>query len=535
MDRGPIQLRAIRESLHGQLGGVSRDIASRSLPFFCRRYLPAHFKHAPSSMHLEIFETLERAAAQRGARLALAAPRGHAKSTIVSLAFLLWVICFLRERYIVLISDTGDQARDHLANLKRELEDNAILARDFPEAAGPSASPPWRKEEILTRNGVKVVALGAGSKIRGRRHGQHRPGLIVLDDGENEEMVRFEGQRLSLAEWFRSAVMQAGVGSTNVIVVGTVLHPDSLLATLTDPTRSPGWTGRRYRAVLEWAERGELWERWRSIYCGLDEHEGRTGPDAALAFFESRREEMLRGSSVLWPEVEDYYALMVTRLREGPRAFATEKQNEPLSPDDALFQERDLHFWDKEFPTQQAFDAFAGECLAFGACDPSLGKAGRGRDDTAIVTVLRHRVTGVLYVAHADIRKRKPDNIIDAIIELHRKFNYMRFGFEAVQFQEVVAGLLVERSRAAGLEVPVVPIQQTTDKITRLQRVQPLIASGGVRLSRRHTTLVDQLLQFPHGAHDDGPDALEMAVQVSQERRRAWRWLDPVTGQITDD
>ena len=46
-------------------------------------------------------------------------------------------------------------------------------------------------------------------------------------------------------------------------------------------------------------------------------------------------------------------------------------------------------------------------------------------------------------------------------------------------------------------------------KLGRIQRLQPLISSGALRFSRRQVTLLEQLRQFPMGAHDDGPDALE--------------------------
>ena len=62
--------------------------------------------------------------------------------------------------------------------------------------------------------------------------------------------------------------------------------------------------------------------------------------------------------------------------------------------------------------------------------------------------------------------------------------------------------------------MPVVDIHHSSDKLGRIQRLQPLITSGTLRLCRRHVTLLEQLRQFPLGAHDDGPDALEMAVSV---------------------
>ena len=74
---------------------------------------------------------------------------------------------------------------------------------------------------------------------------------------------------------------------------------------------------------------------------------------------------------------------------------------------------------------------------------------------------------------------------------------------------------LERRSRQAGAYIPIRGINNTTDKLGRIQRLQPLISSGTLRFSRRQVTLLEQLRQFPMGAHDDGPDALEMAVSAA--------------------
>lgn len=74
-------------------------------------------------MHREISLLLENAASgERGERISLAAPRGHAKSTLVSLAYVLWCICLKKERFIVLGSNTASQANDLLTHIKTELE-----------------------------------------------------------------------------------------------------------------------------------------------------------------------------------------------------------------------------------------------------------------------------------------------------------------------------------------------------------------------------------------------------------------------------
>ncbi|MCA9566005.1 MAG: hypothetical protein KC561_21055, partial [Myxococcales bacterium] len=53
------------------------------------------------------------------------------------------------------------------------------------------------------------------------------------------------------------------------------------------------------------------------------------------------------------------------------------------------------------------------------------------------------------------------------------------------------------------------------NKKARIQSLEPWVASGRLRFSRRHAVLLEQLRQFPLGAHDDGPDALEMAVSMA--------------------
>ena len=103
---------------------------------------------------------------------------------------------------------------------------------------------------------------------------------------------------------------------SNVVVIGTILHQDSLLANLVDPNRNSGWTGKKYKAVKKFSDNPQLWEQWSSIFCRREEHEGGTGPEAAKLYFEANRKEMLKGTEVLWPAWENYYQLMVMRESE---------------------------------------------------------------------------------------------------------------------------------------------------------------------------------------------------------------------------
>jgi predicted phage terminase large subunit-like protein len=511
-----VQILSILSQRRKALGALSPQ-------HFAKAYLQPHFNLPFSRMHEELFILLEQATDKRNFHLAVAAPRGHAKSTVVSLAYVLWCICYGLEQHIVIISNTGDQAADLLSTIKTELESNPLLIEDFPDVAEPPDLKPgperWRKNDIITRNGRKVIAIGAGQKIRGRKHRQYRPTLIILDDVENEAEVLSADQRENKIEWFKKAVLKAGTtAQTNVIVIGTLLHYDSLLAKLLDGKTMPGWITRKYQAVLSWAENENLWQKWQDIYTYQSQYDDKTGPDAAKAFYQANTGKMLEGTQVLWPEREDYYQLMELRLCEGQASFDSEKQNEPVDIESCFFNANNFKYWDNEYSSvDELLIKLGGDAKIYGACDPSLGMQGKNRDFTAIVTLLLHKPTGHLYVLDADISKRKPHETIETIIEYHRIRKFNKFAIESNQFQSFLANELKRISIQQCVNVPVKELTHTSDKLGRIQSLEPLISTGTLRFSRRHRVLLDQLRQFPKAAHDDGPDALEMAVDMTRQ------------------
>ena len=502
-----------RSALHRELGLLRREAGESSPLAFARTYLPAHFRLEPSPMHEELFELLAHATLIRGARLAIAAPRGHAKSTIVGLAYILWSICYGREPFIVLVSNTLDQASDSLSHVKEELQHNPRLLEDFSEACEPlgstPAAPRWRREEIITRNGVKVTALGSENKIRGRRHHEHRPTLIVLDDIENESEVRSCEQRRHKELWFHKAVLKSGTDRTNVVLLGTLLHYDSLLAKLIDPKLSPGWTGRKYRAVLSWSSRPELWARWESIYGHGEQHEGRSGPKAAEAYLRDHREEMLEGTEVLWPQLEDYPRLMELQLTEGRLSFLSEKQNEPVNPESCDFEP--AYF---EGVLVAGWPAHLD--LKVVAIDPSKGRDARPGDYSARIKLGRDPRDGLLYV-EADLARRPPRQIVDDAIDLWLSWRPDALGLESDAFQSLFLDIfgLVTDERKVTMAVTSLSTEGVP-KPVRIRRLDPYLARRMLRFVDGPGTrlLLDQLRYFPQADHDDGPDALELALRL---------------------
>lgn len=429
-----------------------------------------------------------------GQRDALAAPRGEAKSTKISMSFVLWCLVTGIKWYPIIIMDAFEQAAEMLEAIKAELEANPRLAGDFPEATGQGKV--WRVGVITTANGRKVEAFGSNKKIRGRRHGPHRPDLAIMDDIENDENVLTPAQRDKLQNFVTKGVLSLGPpdDSMDAIIVGTVLHYDSVLARF---LKNPLWNHKVFRAVMQWPERMDLWDRFEELLLNADNPQAAEA--AAMGFYQDNRADMDRGAQVSWPAVRPLVRLMIKRAREGHQAFDSEQQNDPVSGEDAPFA-NSIRFWVNRL----------AEWVFYGACDPSLGKAGNSRDPSAIGVGGFNRVTGILDVVEAKIRKRTPDRIISDIVEMQREYSCIVWGVESVQFQEFLRTELIKRSAALGVPVPARPLVPSTDKLLRIEALQPHMHNGLLRLHSSQSTLIDQFKHFPRADHDDGPDMVAM-------------------------
>jgi predicted phage terminase large subunit-like protein len=273
--------------------------------------------------------------------------------------------------------------------------------------------------------------------------------------------------------------------------------------------RSPGWTSKVFAAIQKWPERMDLWACWEELFADV---EAADAPGAARAFFEARREAMLAGAELLWPEHEDLYALMRMRVEEGRTAFEREKQNSPFDPEQCEWPEEYFggHVWFSEWPGELVVRTIA--------LDPSKGADARHGDYSAYALVgLDAR--GVAYVEADLARRATPDMVADGV-ELCQRFRPHAFGVEANQYQELLVGEFAAECRRRQLPLFAAgPIENYAGKRLRIRRLGPWLSQRRLRfLAKSPSTrlLVDQLRDFPLGAHDDGPDALEMALRLAE-------------------
>lgn len=506
--------------------GLRRKLGAIDIEYFGRAYLPHYFIRESPEFHAELdriwrdgvlkgknpYTDAKEISRADGCRRAIEAPRGHAKSTTFTFKDSIHAAVYAYKHYEMILSDSSEQAEGFLTDIKTEFEENATLREDFGDLQGKV----WKAMVILLSNGTKIEALGAGKKIRGRRHKQWRPDLILCDDLENDENVNTPEQRKKLRNWFYKAVSKAGDTYTDIVYIGTLLHFDALLANV---AKNPSYKTVKYQGVISFAKNTALWDAWEVIYTDL-------GNDArqedAADFFEQNKEAMLEGTAVLWEAKLSYYDLMVIRVSEGEASFNSEIQNDPIDPESCTFQEEWFDFYDDD---GKASPDFSDPRFVFiGSNDPSLGK--NKKSDTSFIGALAKDLkTGYMYIVIADIDKRKPDQIITDAIENSRRLKrdykrpYYQFGVETVQFQYYFAEIMRQKSAEVGEYLPIVEINSVQNKDARIQSLQPFVKNGYIKFSKKHKTLMKQMTEYPMGKNDDGPDGLQMMVKLALDVR----------------
>ena len=101
---------------------------------------------------------------KKGARHALIGPNGAGKSTIMNLSHALWAVLGRRKKkFVVIISNTVNQAQGHFSNILWELKNNRLLASDL----GPFDVDHNNRSLVLTAFEAKIMAVSREQSIRG--------------------------------------------------------------------------------------------------------------------------------------------------------------------------------------------------------------------------------------------------------------------------------------------------------------------------------------------------------------------------------
>lgn len=209
---------------------IRRWVAEQHHIIFFNLYFAHYAKYGIADFHKEIFHLTEDAT---NTLACIVAFRGSGKSTLVTLSYSLWAILGVQQKkFVLILCQTQQQARQHMINIRKELEDNKLLRSDmgpFQEETGGE----WAMSSLVFKNtNARITVASVDQAIRGIRHHEHRPDLIILDDVEDLNSCKTIEGRNKTFDWFTREVIPLGDMGTRIILVGNLLHEDSLMMRL---------------------------------------------------------------------------------------------------------------------------------------------------------------------------------------------------------------------------------------------------------------------------------------------------------------
>lgn len=460
---------SLRWATESELDYLEKNLPLLSPGTFAQWTSEGKWKRARHLAFLDqaIVDSIDAAANGKLDGLVVSMPPQHGKSELCSKYLPAWYLGTYPDRRVILTSYEADFAATWGRKARDLLEQHGHLFN----VAVSSRSSAVNRWDIQGRDGGMSTA-GVGGPITGR--GAHL--LIVDDPVKNDEEARSPTQRQKQWEWWQS-------------VASTRLRPGGLSVVIQTRWHRDDLTGK----ILQHAE--EYGQRWRQIcFPAIAEEKDDLGREPGEALWEATysRERLLRMKAARTA----YY--WQSLYQQNPQAEGGVEW-----PDDFFGK----HIWFDEWPQNYYFKAVA--------LDPSKGTDAKFGDYSAFAKVML-ATDGNMYV-DADLAIRHTSIIVDTALEIQRTFQPGYFGVEVNQFQQLLASDILTQCRNHGVLMPLYELDNRVKKEVRIRRLTPYLSQGMLRFkgdSPGARMLVRQLRDFPCGDHDDGPDALEMAIRL---------------------
>ena len=474
--------------------------AENSMHYHCRSKSP--------NFHKEIAENLLKL--NVGEKIAIVAPRDHAKSTFINLIYPLHRILFGEERFILLISESEMQSKYNLESIGNEIEFNPKIKFFFGNRMGQT----WGKEEkefvgAYNTDGsvkikTKVLVRGTGQKVRGLKYGAYRPTLTIIDDGEGEANTATPVLRDKFKRWLNAAVIP-GSGDAKLIFIGTIVDEESYLNRIAGPKaydrdgnyKIKAWKSLFYQAVIQDTKPGMFVSSGKEV----KDKNGRV--------------------QVLWHDRRPYKWLAAERDRlksEGDIAyFYQEYQNIPMDDSFRVFKKEDIQYWQGRYLRQDNHNFIIkdGEQIPvniFMGVDPASSENIKADYTVAMVVAVDDKYN--IYVVDMFRGQVAPMDGVTAIIKLADTYHPKDIRVEKTG-HAMLSDYLMRLGKETGRFLPISPKDAIKSKFFRIKEMQPLFASKAMFLKDQHYELESELLAFrEHGTFKkDTLDALRWATE----------------------
>jgi predicted phage terminase large subunit-like protein len=439
---------------------------------FGRMVMPNMFSEESPRFHYDISKELLN---PNVTQLNVIAPRGHAKSSIVAGVYPLFHLMFDKGiKVIVLVSRTQGHATKLLGTIKDVL-DYSQEFRHFFGYWGQQSAKKWTNTEIELKDGSVIMCKGTGQQIRGIKHGNQRPTLLILDDPEDENNTKTaESMEFNLRWLLQSGVPSLDPMKGRVCVIGTPQHQRCLVETLKD---MEGWKNLTFQPNM--SEGKALWPAVWPIEKLIQKKKELDSINRISVFYREYLCEIVGDEENLFKEKDfQYYEGFVEKNEQGLSTLILTNLN-----GEAVDESRPVN--------------------VFTGVDPASSTK-RGADYSVVFNMAIDKDNNRFILPY--YRKRaKPLNLADAIIQNFRTYRSARTRIESVGYQEMLRQYIKEKSQEMGLFIPGLEIKENprTSKSYRLESLQPLFANKKVHMQKTMQPLVDELLLYPRGKHDD--------------------------------
>lgn len=459
-----------------------RELANRSLLDFCgsieipgapveddtdddESLLYHPIRQPPAAHHRILIEKLE--AVERGEcrRLMIFMPPGSAKSTYASVVFPVWYMGKRKRRNVIVATYASDLARK-IGRRARSIVRQPAYENIF--GVGMSADSSAADEWALT-NENEFMGGGILSGITGNR----ASGIIIDDPVKGRQEADSPIIQQRTREEYQDSIKTRLIPGGWIVLIQTRWNQADLAGSIL-PENYDGESGQ----IL--CRDGEMWE----VLC--------------IPAQANRADDPLgrKVGEYLWPEwfTEQHWA----SFRSNPRTWSALYQQRP-QPDEGTFFKKE---W------LQSYD-FPPKVRIFGASDYAVTEGGGDFTEHGVFGV---DALGDIYVLDWWWGQETPDVWIERQLDLASQWKPFAWFGESGTIRRSIEPFLIRRARERKVFVRFEWIASVTDKPTRARGFQARAAMKKVHIPNTSwgQRLVDQLLRFPAGAHDDAVDVCSL-------------------------
>ena len=415
--------------------------------------------------HAKMADAFERVARGECKRLIINMPPRHTKSEFASYLLPAWFLGKFPHKKIIQCSHTAELAVG-FGRKVRNLVDTETYHKIFPDlslAADSKAAGRWN-----TSKGGDYFAIGVGGAVTGKG-----ADVLIIDDPHSEQEAAIAEINPDIYdktyEWYTSGPRQRLQPGGSIVVVMTRWSKRDL-------------TGQ----ILKDASANESMGEWEVIEFPA----------------------ILPSDKPLWPEFWELDELLKVKRDVPNSKWQAQYQQNPISESAAIVKREWWQEWASDVPPSCDF--------ILQSWDTAFEKTSRS-DYSACTT------WGVFYqaddsgISQANIillnafrdRMEFPELKKAAIEE------YKEWSPDGVIIEKKASGApLIYEMRAMGIPVQEFTPTRGNDKISRLNAVADIFASGRVWAppTRWAEEVIDEVAEFPAGSHDDYVDTVSMAM-----------------------